>query len=337
MTAPRSDRTRWVGSALTLALVGCGLDAAPSAAPAPAFLPRFAGPGAYDPAPPGATATPPRGGALPPQVEACADGVDTDRDGLTGCADPDCWGPACPEDCLGAGDEDSDGLGNCEDADCAGRCDEVCDDGAEGDGDGLVDCADPDCGLHVQCWADLRLASMGAATARVRSSGRSSAVSKRYERVRSLSFGSLWFSGAGVGPDGALAPCAVVAEGARWTATFQTSSNHTFGSTWIWGSGVAPGVLRPAEGACPLPTPDAIRALHLRAEPVLASSARAPGDALGVSLLGLRRGYADSGALIPTALELGPAHSARREVYSAFLTRTFSASQSAQVHAMEWR
>ena len=43
-----------------------------------------------------------------------------------------------------------------------------------------------------------------------------------------------------------------VAEGARWTATFQTSSNHTFGSTWLWGSGVAPGVLRPAGSiACP--------------------------------------------------------------------------------------
>jgi len=97
--------------------------------------------------------------------EACAGGLDEDRDGDIDCADADCEGAACgtagaPGTCSGgqcAGgevgpaclngfDDDRDGAADCDDADCSGTCActgescvEVCGDGVDGDADGVVD------------------------------------------------------------------------------------------------------------------------------------------------------------------------------------------------------
>merc|ERR1719265_1203342 len=57
----------------------------------------------------------------------CGDGVDDDTDGLTDCADPDCWWDTQCSGCEGAGE--SDALGKEDDAICATRerCEELCD------------------------------------------------------------------------------------------------------------------------------------------------------------------------------------------------------------------
>ena len=58
--------------------------------------------------------------AGPPTVESfCEDGIDDDHNGLTDCADPECFSPACNEICSDGWDNDSDGDVDCADADCS--------------------------------------------------------------------------------------------------------------------------------------------------------------------------------------------------------------------------
>lgn len=64
-------------------------------------------------------------------VDACAGG-DEDADGLVDCADPDCDGPACPEDCIDARDNDGSGLADCADPAC--WCADACPCDVDGDG-----------------------------------------------------------------------------------------------------------------------------------------------------------------------------------------------------------
>ena len=87
----------------------------------------------------------------------CFDGLDNDGDGLTDCADSDCF-VACDEsqNCLDGIDNDADGDIDCVDADCAGSSDCIeagnCGDGIDNDLDGLIDCADTaDCALAAVC------------------------------------------------------------------------------------------------------------------------------------------------------------------------------------------
>ncbi|MCA9673080.1 MAG: hypothetical protein KC503_46125 [Myxococcales bacterium] len=87
--------------------------------------------------------------------EICSNGRDDDGDGLSDCADPDCFSdPSCRnpgfELCGNGVDDDGDGLIDCADSDCRNdeRCIpgvEICDNKRDDDGDGLVDCADPNC------------------------------------------------------------------------------------------------------------------------------------------------------------------------------------------------
>lgn len=58
----------------------------------------------------------------------CSDNTDNDLDGLTDCADPDCYGSAA----------------------CTG---EICNNYIDDDGDGLIDCADPSCTSSPLCTA----------------------------------------------------------------------------------------------------------------------------------------------------------------------------------------
>lgn len=94
--------------------------------------------------------------AVVPGVEDCLNGLDDDVDGLTDCADPDCFAePNCSEalNCFDGIDNDVDGLIDCLDDDCASDpgCTEICDDGLDNDGDGLVDCADNTCACTAAC------------------------------------------------------------------------------------------------------------------------------------------------------------------------------------------
>ncbi len=110
-------------------------------------------------------------------LDACADGLDNDGDGLADAADPDCTGPtdddeATPTDAADAGacanglDDDEDGLVDAADPGCINATDDSesednpvaaeegavldawtlsCDNGLDDDNDGLADDDDPDC------------------------------------------------------------------------------------------------------------------------------------------------------------------------------------------------
>jgi hypothetical protein len=87
----------------------------------------------------------------------CADGTDTDFDGLAGCEDDDCaTAPGCAvEDCAGGVDEDGDGLTDCDDTDCTGDAaclpEGDCANESDDDRDGLTDCDDDDCAAVAAC------------------------------------------------------------------------------------------------------------------------------------------------------------------------------------------
>ncbi|MBK9001510.1 MAG: hypothetical protein IPM35_37800 [Myxococcales bacterium] len=102
------------------------------------------------------------GGTGPTPVEACANGVDDDKNGKTDCQDPDCFagcGCALNEDCTNGKDDDCDGLADCKDLGCgADPCcsgavpkAESCAGGKDDDCDGKIDCADPDCAADACC------------------------------------------------------------------------------------------------------------------------------------------------------------------------------------------
>ncbi len=89
----------------------------------------------------------------------CANGVDDDADGVTDCADADCYDDlACAtlpfELCSDGKDNDRDGATDCQDSSCAAIApcvEERCADGQDDDGDGLIDCGDPDCSDTPNC------------------------------------------------------------------------------------------------------------------------------------------------------------------------------------------
>jgi hypothetical protein len=107
-------------------------------------------------------------GTPPPPTDPeliCNDGIDDDLDGLTDCADSDCFSDAAclpPPTidteiiCSDGTDDDLDGLTDCADPDCAADpfCSpsiEICTGGMDEDGDGDIDCADADCTSDPAC------------------------------------------------------------------------------------------------------------------------------------------------------------------------------------------
>ncbi|MBX3273505.1 MAG: hypothetical protein KF729_24795 [Sandaracinaceae bacterium] len=81
-----------------------------------------------DPPVPGQPASPPMQPAPPARETICDDRIDNDGDGLTDCADADCFGhPHCE-----AGGREE-------------RTNEACSDWIDNDGDGAIDCEDDDC------------------------------------------------------------------------------------------------------------------------------------------------------------------------------------------------
>jgi hypothetical protein len=105
-------------------------------------------------------------------AEACADGIDNDRDGTVDCADADCtsvpncmavaYGVPYETDCGNGTDDDTDGAIDCADSDCqsAPNCMQAdyamplesdCGNGLDDDADGAIDCADSDCAAAAYC------------------------------------------------------------------------------------------------------------------------------------------------------------------------------------------
>ncbi|MCB9745069.1 MAG: putative metal-binding motif-containing protein [Alphaproteobacteria bacterium] len=108
----------------------------------------------------------------PGATELCADGVDSDCDGVADCDTSDCVAESVctgvEAECLDGADNDLDGLVDCEDGDCAADpiCtgELACADGLDDDSDGQVDCEDDDCWGTSACGVvtTARLAGGGA-------------------------------------------------------------------------------------------------------------------------------------------------------------------------------
>ena len=93
----------------------------------------------------------------------CNDLQDSDGDGATDCADPNCCNvgncgaAACAAEtvCDDTVDNDNNGATDCADAACFGATgcttEALCDDGKDNDADGLTDCADADCWSAASC------------------------------------------------------------------------------------------------------------------------------------------------------------------------------------------
>jgi len=97
-----------------------------------------------------------------PTELSCGDGFDNDRDGLSDCGDPDCFGivGACENEsfCSDFQDNDGDLALDCFDSDCAGvdpcgmeNTAARCIDGRDNDADGTSDCSDSDCDTFSSC------------------------------------------------------------------------------------------------------------------------------------------------------------------------------------------
>ncbi len=102
------------------------------------------------------------GGSRIVRKEICDNGIDDNGNGLTDCADPECYyHVACigttPENCTNGIDDNGNGLTDCADPECfshsacTGTTPENCTNGIDDSGNGLTDCADPECFSHAAC------------------------------------------------------------------------------------------------------------------------------------------------------------------------------------------